>query len=108
MQNIVAPPKQKSLVQNMTTPMNEDSSASPSKAAVKSKKDASVGEPIQEKESNHDHSENGTARSPPESPAGRSPAESPSHEFRDSPFKEGIGADSSPHAKEIHRFISHF
>ncbi|KAF2291685.1 hypothetical protein GH714_028116 [Hevea brasiliensis] len=102
-QNVVAPPKQKYLVQKVTTPTNEDLSASPSKAAAMSENDARLGEPVQEKESTHDHSENGTARSLPDSPAGagRSPTESQLHEFRDSPFKESTGADSSPHAKEI-------
>ncbi|KAF2312510.1 hypothetical protein GH714_034914 [Hevea brasiliensis] len=100
-QNVVAPPKQKSLVQKVTTPTNEDLSASPSKAVAKSEEAASLGEPILEKESTHDHSENGTARSLPDSPAGKSTKDGQSHEFQDSRFKEGSGADSSPHAKEI-------
>lgn len=60
-QNVVAPPKQTFLVQKVTTLTNEDLSASPSKAAAKSQKAASLGEPVQEKESTHDHRENGTA-----------------------------------------------
>lgn len=101
-QNVVAPPKQTYLVQKVTTLTNEDLSASPSKDAAKSQKAASLGEPVQEKESTHDHRENGTARSLLDTPAdaGRSPTGSQSDELRDSPFKESNSADSHPTLKK--------
>ncbi|WCJ32834.1 Calcium-binding EF hand family protein [Euphorbia peplus] len=98
-QNVIAPPKQKSSIQKVT--VKDESSASPSKFDVKSEKSPISGE--QDKESTHDQNENGKAGSPPGSPASRSgAAESQPHDFRDSPFREGAGVDGSPHAKEIH------
>ncbi|KDP43775.1 hypothetical protein JCGZ_22402 [Jatropha curcas] len=100
-QNVVAPPKQKSSVENANPPTNEDVNASTSKAEAKLEKAPSPGEANQEKEATNEQSENGTARSPPDSPAGRSAMNSQLHEFRDSPSREVSGADDSPHAKEI-------
>eukprot|EP00257_Ricinus_communis_P026166 XP_025013580.1 epidermal growth factor receptor substrate 15-like 1 isoform X2 [Ricinus communis] len=99
-QNVVAPPKPKPSVQKATS-TDEDIGPSSSKAEEKSEKVSSPREPVQEKESPRDRSENGMLRSPPESPAGRSATESQSHDFQDSPSRAGIGADGSPHAKEI-------
>ncbi|XP_065856896.1 uncharacterized protein [Euphorbia lathyris] len=96
-QNVVAPPKQKSSIQKITA---DESSVSPSKVDVKSEKSPTSGE--QDKESIHDQNENGKAGSPPDSPASRSGTESQPHDFRDSPSREGAGVDGSPHAKEIH------
>ncbi|XP_050230419.1 uncharacterized protein LOC126679435 [Mercurialis annua] len=99
-QNVVAPPKPKPSVQKAIS-TNEDSGSSPSKTPEKSDTISGSSEPIHEKESPRNRSENGVARSPPESPAGRIAMESQSRDFRDSPSRAGSGADGSPHAKEI-------
>ncbi|KAJ6353406.1 hypothetical protein OIU76_002427 [Salix suchowensis] len=92
-QNVVAPPKEKTSVRKATTSTEKDLGASPSNAEVKAEK---VPSPIKSKDiADHQH-ENGSLRSP-ESP-GRTTKENQSNEFQDSPFKES-GADNSPHAK---------
>eukprot|EP00258_Populus_trichocarpa_P004443 XP_002306434.3 uncharacterized calcium-binding protein C800.10c isoform X2 [Populus trichocarpa] len=97
-QNVVAPPKEKTSVQKATTSTEKDLGASPSNAEVKAEKVPSPRKSNSEKDiPDHQH-ENGSLRSPPDSP-GRTTKENQSNEFRDSPFKES-GADNSPHAKE--------
>ncbi|KAF9682114.1 hypothetical protein SADUNF_Sadunf05G0074600 [Salix dunnii] len=96
-QNVVAPPKEKTSVRKATTSTEKDLGASPSNAEVKAEKVPSPIKSISEKDiPDHQH-ENGSLRSP-DSP-GRTTIENQSNEFRDSPFKES-GADNSPHAKE--------
>ena len=101
-QNVVAPPKEKTSVQKATTSTEKDLGASPSNAEVKAEKVPSPRKSNSEKDiPDHQH-ENGSLRSPPDSP-GRTTKENQSNEFRDSPFKES-GADNSPHAKETQRY----
>lgn len=98
-QNVVAPPKEKTSVRKATTSTEKDLGASPSNAEVKAEK---VPSPIKSKDiADHQH-ENGSLRSP-ESP-GRTTKENQSNEFQDSPFKES-GADNSPHAKGSQRYV---
>ncbi|KAJ4963191.1 hypothetical protein NE237_023130 [Protea cynaroides] len=101
-QNVVAPPKQKS-----TSVWKEKSSsdegtttASSPNADTKSEMPASTVDRNTENESAYAQSEDGSARSAPASPTGRSTVESPSHDFEDHHFAKNIGGDESPHAKE--------
>ncbi|KAJ6919170.1 hypothetical protein NC651_013204 [Populus alba x Populus x berolinensis] len=105
----VAPPKEKTSVRKATTSTEKDLGASPSNAEVKAERVPSPRKSNSEKDiPDHQH-ENGSLRSPPDSP-GRTTKENQSNEFRDSPFKES-GADNSPHAKEdpkLSEFIASF
>lgn len=100
-QNIIAPPKQKS-----TTSQNKESStiesptanASPS-VDVKSDKAESVDERVVENGSAHNKSED-LGKSAPNSPIASSAIGSPTGDFSDSYFGETIGSDASPRDKE--------
>lgn len=106
MQNVIAPPKEK------TKPVRKEEKASAdegltadssSNADSKSEKPNNTGEHFHDAESPFDaRSEDGSARSPLGSPTGRSTLESPSQEFRESHF--GKSFDSSPRAKETQRY----
>ncbi|XP_031283148.1 epidermal growth factor receptor substrate 15-like isoform X2 [Pistacia vera] len=99
-QNVIAPPKPKSsLVRKDVTSMNNGLNTSSSDTEAKPEKVMSKGEENTENELAHDQTENGLARSPPDSPAGSAAAESKSQEVQDSQMRN-IGADGSPHDKE--------
>ncbi|CAL1400046.1 unnamed protein product [Linum trigynum] len=95
-QNVVAPPKPKSVRKEKTTASEGGFSVSPSNAEAKLEKISGGGESVSDKESvANGQSENGKgARSPPESPTQKSGAENETHEVKGS-----AGADSSPHAR---------
>ncbi|KAG5245373.1 actin cytoskeleton-regulatory complex protein [Salix suchowensis] len=84
-QNVVAPPKEKTSVRKATTSTEKDLGALPSNAEVKAEK---VPSPIKSKDiADHQH-ENGSLRSP-ESP-GRTTKENQSNEFQDSHSKKVV------------------
>ncbi|OVA00637.1 EPS15 homology (EH) [Macleaya cordata] len=103
-QNIIAPPKEKSKsVWKEKTSADEGLTAdSPSNADSKSEKPSSTAEHAHDGGSPYAHSEDDSARSPPGSPTGRSTLESPSQEFRETHFGKNFDTDASPRSKERH------
>ncbi|KAK1586651.1 hypothetical protein Q3G72_004600 [Acer saccharum] len=97
-QNVIAPPKPKSLPDRKEMTSTNENALS-SNTDDKMEKDTSKGEEITEKELAHEGKENGLASSPPDSPAGSAATESQSKEFLDSPIKN-TGADGSPQARD--------
>lgn len=104
-QNAVVPAKPKSnsvwkeeafLDEGLTT-------VSSSNADIKSDKLTSIGDQITESGSAYAQSEDGSARSPPGSPAGRSALESSSQEFPDTYFGKKSRAIASPRSNENQR-----
>ena len=81
---------------------------SSSNADVKSEKLPGAGERIPEDEGASVQSEEGMARSPPESPARGNAVESPSKKFQDFQDRRDIGGDGSPHATETQRYRGGF
>ncbi|XP_024017646.1 actin cytoskeleton-regulatory complex protein PAN1 isoform X2 [Morus notabilis] len=100
-QNIIAPPKQKStLSQNKEPSIVESPKATASpKADLKSDKAESVDERVVENGSAHNKSED-LGKSSPNSPIASSAIGSPSGELSDSYFGKAIGSDASPRDKE--------
>uniref|UniRef100_A0A5B6ZGV2 Putative epidermal growth factor receptor substrate 15-like n=1 Tax=Davidia involucrata TaxID=16924 RepID=A0A5B6ZGV2_DAVIN len=98
-QNVIAPPKPKSsLVSNKASSTDEGVSAvSSSNADGKSEKLSSPRKGIPEDKSTDAQSEEGTSRTPPDSPAERNVLESPSKRYQDSQPRKDIGADGSPY-----------
>ncbi|KAA8547600.1 hypothetical protein F0562_004029 [Nyssa sinensis] len=103
-QNIIAPPKPKSsVVRNEASSRDEGVSAiSSSNADGKSEKLPSPRKGIAEDESTDAQSEEGTSRTPPDSPAERNVLESPSKRYQDSETRKDIGADGSPYNDSPH------
>ncbi|CAL1377319.1 unnamed protein product [Linum trigynum] len=95
MQNVVAPPKPKSVRKEKTTASEGGLSVSSSNAEAKSERISGEGESVSDKESPaNGQSENGEVGTPPESPTRKTGAENQTHEVKGS-----AGADSSPHAR---------
>lgn len=94
-QNVIAPPKEKTVTVRKEKSVDEDLPSS----TVESDKLSNKNERAQESGSTHTHSEDESARSPPGSPAGRSTLESPSHDFRGNHFGK-FDSDSLFHTKE--------
>lgn len=117
-QNVVAPPKPKSSIDNETSSKKHDATASSSNIDGKSErdasegkdakeekgagkeKDASKGEAISENEQAHEQNGDGLASGQPNSPAGSGATENRPKEVENSQIIKDIGADGSPHAKE--------
>ncbi|XP_010266212.1 PREDICTED: actin cytoskeleton-regulatory complex protein PAN1 [Nelumbo nucifera] len=100
-QNVIAPPKPKS-TSIFKENISEDesfSAASSLNVDIKPEKPTGVGEQVYEFGSAYAQSEDGSARSPPGSPAGRSTFESTYQDFPDTHSGKNIGADGSPRAK---------
>ncbi|CAN0873741.1 hypothetical protein LINGRAHAP2_LOCUS10457 [Linum grandiflorum] len=95
-QNIVAPPKPKS-IRNVKAVTEGGLSIPTSKADVKLEKISGTGEAVLDKESAHSETENGRARSPPGSPK-KGGTENQTRESQDSP-KGNAGRDGSPHGR---------
>lgn len=103
-QNVLAPPKQKSSVQKEKAPPVESPTATSSpKVDVKSEKPQSADERVVENGAAYDKNEDGSAKSAPNSPFARSTVGSPSREFSDSNYGKTTGADASPRDKESQR-----
>ncbi|XP_059643375.1 uncharacterized protein LOC132285223 [Cornus florida] len=102
-QNVIAPPKPKSSsVCNKASSTDKDATVSSSNDDGKSEKPPSSGGRIAEDESAHAQSEEGVARSPPESLSGRNGLDSPSDRHQDSPqFKKNTRQDGSPHQDSL-------
>ncbi|KAL3845038.1 hypothetical protein ACJIZ3_002441 [Penstemon smallii] len=97
-QNVVAPPKQKSSIK--VTPLdNSGTSKSPSKADDKSELPSS-GKRLPGNERPNSNDSEQTARSPPDSPSRSNDVESPSKGSWDLPKLKDINVNGSPHAFE--------
>ncbi|PIA46708.1 hypothetical protein AQUCO_01500327v1 [Aquilegia coerulea] len=100
-QNVVAPPKDKSKpVRKEKASVDEDIASSV--AEDKEEKPYNTSEQVHEAGSTYTHSEDESARSAPGSPAGRSTLESPSNDFRDNHFAKSVDSDTLFHTKENH------
>ncbi|XP_058098605.1 actin cytoskeleton-regulatory complex protein pan1-like [Magnolia sinica] len=100
-ENIVAPPRTKPTWKDKT-PDESFGVTSSSDVDGKMEKPTSTGEQVAESGQAYAHSEDGSARSPPESPSVKISHESPSQEFPAAQFEKNIGTDSSPTGKDSH------
>lgn len=106
MQNIIAPPKQKSMTsqnEEYSTIESPTANASPG-VDVKSDKAESMDERVVENGSAHNKSED-LGKSAPNSPIASSAIGSPTGDFSDSYFGKTIGSDASPRDKETKRYF---
>ncbi|KAJ8764004.1 hypothetical protein K2173_004877 [Erythroxylum novogranatense] len=95
-QNVVAPPKEKTSIRKGTSSKG-DINDSPFSAESKSEKNTTSDELNHEIESTDDQNENGVVGNP-QSPAQKSPTKDQANQIQKSPTRES--ADSSPHSKE--------
>ncbi|KAL3730976.1 hypothetical protein ACJRO7_027926 [Eucalyptus globulus] len=98
-QNVIAPPKQKSSSAQVVKPSALQSPVAPSSphADVDKEKPLTSDGHAVENGIHHNKSENGTPKSAPSSPAATSTIESPSRDFADSVYGKTTAVDSSLH-----------
>lgn len=108
-QNIIAPPKQKlpSAVNRKASNLDSPTSAASPKNDEKSEKPQTTDEQEVSNGSVDNKSEDGSAKSAPNSPFARSAIASPHRDFADSDIRKTVSEDSSPRnhdtAQEIQR-----
>ncbi|XP_050262762.1 uncharacterized protein LOC126707215 [Quercus robur] len=101
-QNVIAPPKEKSKsASNEKASTVESPTAASPKADVKVEKPQTMDEQAVENGSAYNRSEDESAKSAPSSPFARSAVESPPREFPDSNFDKAHSADASPSNKDF-------
>lgn len=106
-QNVIAPPKEKSKsASNEKASTVESPTAASPKADVKVEKPQTMDEQAVENGSAYNRSEDESAKSAPSSPFARSAVESPPREFPDSNFDKAHSADASPSNKDFQRYSS--
>nr|POE50685.1 hypothetical protein CFP56_00141 [Quercus suber] len=103
-QNVIAPPKEKSKsASNEKASTVESPTAASPKADVKVEKPQAMDEQAVENGSAYNRREDESAKSVPSSPFVRSAVESPPREFPDSNFHKAHSADASPSNKDYQR-----
>ncbi|KAK7848624.1 eh domain-containing protein 2 [Quercus suber] len=101
-QNVIAPPKEKSKsASNEKASTVESPTAASPKADVKVEKLQTMDDQAVENGSAYNRSEDESAKSAPSSPFARSAVESPPREFPDSNFDKAHSADASPSNKDF-------
>ncbi|KAM3695848.1 hypothetical protein ACB098_07G165000 [Castanea mollissima] len=101
-QNVIAPPKEKSKsASNEKASTVESPTAASPKADVKVEKPHTMDEQAVENGSTYNRSEDESVKSAPSSPFARSAVESPPREFPDSNFDKAHSADASPSNKDF-------
>ncbi|KAM4089592.1 hypothetical protein ACB094_07G165100 [Castanea mollissima] len=101
-QNVIAPPKEKSKsASNEKASTVESPTAASPKADVKVEKPHTMDEQAVENGSAYNRSEDESVKSAPSSPFARSAVESPPREFPDSNFDKAHSADASPSNKDF-------
>jgi epidermal growth factor receptor substrate 15 len=101
-QNVMAPPKEKSksVSNEKASTVESPTAASSPNADVKVEKPQTMDEQGVENGLAYNRSEDGSVKSAPSSPFARSVVESPPRDFPDSNFDKAIGADASPRNKD--------
>jgi epidermal growth factor receptor substrate 15 len=107
-QNVIAPPKEKSksVSNEKASTVESPTAASSPNADVKVEKPQTMDEQGVENGLAYNRSEDGSVKSAPSSPFARSVVESPPRDFPDSNFDKAIGADASPRNKDYQRYSS--
>lgn len=105
-QNVIAPPREKfkSVTNEKDSTIDSPTAASLLNADVKPEKSPITDEQTVENESAHNISEDGSAKSAPNSPARSAAIASPPREFPDFNFDKAMDPDASPRDKDYQRY----